>query len=178
MESKETELSGMDAAAKNAVLESVKPVNLVITARSILAPKASVFIGTGDRQEKYATYIDNSYLPWLMAAATVSGVHEEVTKEEVMAMLQQATALSEKTFAPVISLHVLHNMASIANAIKSDAPYTINLNYRLPPGCRINVSKVLVNFVKKHEDFFLKLYAALHPEPKPVLTEQESKLVP
>lgn len=157
--------------------DNIKPINLVISQRSVLAPKTPVLLGTGDRQEKYAAQIENSFLPMLMAGVRLDGPHNRVMLEAFHNELNNATKMSEKTFTPVISVYVLKTLAAVANAIETNAPYAINLNYRLGTASRIDVSKVLVDFIKRHEGFFRELHAVLNPPPKPVLTEHENKLV-
>lgn len=151
--------------------ENITPINIELGPRSVLSPRGNIFIGIGDRDARYRQQLDNDYMPLLMATAKINGMTAQLCQTEFMKTLEKSSKMSEMTFSPALAFHALRSMSLFLNNIKTNAPVSVRLNYRLPGNSSIRLSKTLTEFCLEHEEFLMLFYTTLvnpPPAPKPV----------
>lgn len=151
------------------------PVDIVISQRSILAPNAGVFLGTGKRHARYVKQLDTLFLSILLYAAQTEGKHRVLCGNQYLETLVTLTNVTEKKINPIEATYVIHALARLMNSIKTNNPFSIRLSYPLPKGVTVNVSEAMVEFVSKHEGFLLSLYEAVFGQPSEVAVVEETK---
>lgn len=156
--------------------EQMTPVDLVIGQRAVLAPKASIFLGVGNRNARYMTQLQHSFLPLIQGASQVAGTHQKLCEKLYWTELVKCATVSEQKITPIVATHTLATLCRLAYAIKHGGMHSIRLNYTLPKGCVVAVQPTLIEFIQGAMDTLLALYDAFFPavqDTTPVVLEGE-----